>query len=533
MLFFWEFIVLTCSGTGFFRLFFVSCPTNFTVVITVENIILIGSLLLIASILAKKLSTRIAVPALIIFLIVGMLAGAEGILGIDFQNYELAQFVGVIALNFILFNGGLSTNWKSVKPILAQGIVLSTFGVFLTALTLGAFIWWISDYYIEGGLGIFEALLLGSIVSSTDAAAVFSILRSKGLGLKANLKPTLELESGSNDPMAYFLTLAFITFVQSPDQSLWAILPFFFKQIGIGVICGIAFSWLGKELINRINIDFDGLYPVLTIGIMYFVFSATDSIGGNGFLAVYLSGLYLGNKNIVRKYTILDWFDGMSWLMQIVLFLILGLLVTPSHLLPIIGLGLLVSAFLIICARPISVLLCLIPFKMSMPRRLYISWVGLRGAVPIVFATYPLIAGVPHADIYFNVVFFVSLTSVLLQGSTIPVVAKWLHMSLPTGNKTKSPVDVLRTEGGHTFLREINIPEDNSTVGKQVKELEFPEKGIIAMISRNNEFITPNGTTVIKPNDMLIVLYENPKILDDIYSQLGLNRWQEEQKEEI
>lgn len=501
-------------------------------VITVENIILIGSALLIISILAKKFSRRISVPALIIFLVVGMLAGQEGILKIDFHNYEIAQFVGVIALNFILFNGGLSTNWKSVQPILSQGLILSTIGVFLTAISLGLFVWWISDYYIEGGLGLFESLLLGSIVSSTDAAAVFSILRSKGLSLKANLKPTLELESGSNDPMAYFLTVAFIGFVQNPDQSLWSILPFFFKQIGIGAICGIIFAWLGKKLINYIDIDFDGLYPVLTIGIMYFVFSATDFVGGNGFLAVYLSGLYLGNSKIVRKHTILDWFDGMSWLMQIILFLILGLLVTPSHLLPIIGFGLLISAFLIVLARPISVLISLIPFKMSMSRRVYISWVGLRGAVPIVFATYPLIAGLKHAEVFFNVVFFVSLTSVLLQGSTIPIVAKWLNMSLPFGQKTRSPVDYLRTEGGHTFLREIMINEDNETVGKKVQELGFPDKGIIAMISRNNEFITPKGTTVIEPNDMLIVLYENPDILDDVYSQLGLNRWFEEQKTE-
>lgn len=499
--------------------------------VTVENIILIGSILLICSILAKKLSRRIAIPALIIFLGVGMLAGAEGILGIDFESYEISQFVGVVALNFILFNGGLSTSWKSVKPILGQGIILSTIGVLLTALSLGTFIWWLSDFYIDGGLTIYESLLLGSIVSSTDAAAVFSILRSKGLSLKQNLKPTLELESGSNDPMAYFLTIAFIGFVQNPDQSLLNIIPFFFQQIGIGAICGIAFSYLGKELINRIKIDFDGLYPVLTIGIMYFVFSATDAIGGNGFLAVYLSGLYLGNKNIVKKRTILDMFDGMSWLMQILLFLILGLLVTPSHLIPILGFGLLVSGFLIFGARPIGVLLCLIPFKMSWNRRAYISWVGLRGAVPIVFATYPLIAGVEHADVFFNVVFFVSLTSVLLQGSTIPIVAKWLNMSLPIEEKPISPVDVLRTEGGHTFLREIVIPHDNPTVGKQVMDLQFPEKGIIAMISRNNEFITPNGTTVIKPKDMLIVLYENDETLTEVYNQLGLDQLEEELKD--
>src|SRR5690625_4324395 len=306
-------------------------------VLPVENIILIGSFLIIISILAKKISTQLSVPALIIFLGVGMLAGSEGILKIDFEHYEAAQFIGVIALNFILFNGGLSTKWKSVKPILWQGIVLSTFGVFFTAIILGLFIWWLSGFYIDGGLSLFEALLLGSIVSSTDAAAVFSILRSKSLLLKQNLKPTLELESGSNDPMAYFLTIAFIGFVQHPDQSLWTILPFFFQQIGIGAVCGLAFSWVAKKIINSINIEYGGLYSVLTIGVMYFVFSATDAIGGNGFLAVYLSGLYLGNQRLANKHTILSMFDGMAWLMQIVLFITLGLLVNPSNLLPVMG----------------------------------------------------------------------------------------------------------------------------------------------------------------------------------------------------
>lgn len=500
-------------------------------ILTVENIILIGSALLIISILAKKLSTRISVPALIIFLAVGMLAGSEGVFGIEFESYEIAQFIGVIALNFILFNGGLSTRWKSVKPILGQGLVLSTLGVFLTALSLGLFIWWLSGTFLEEELSIFESLLLGSIVSSTDAAAVFSVLRSKGLSLKSQIKPTLELESGSNDPMAYFLTIAFIGFVQNPDQSMWSIVPFFFQQIGIGAISGIALSWLGMKLINRIDIDFDSLYPVLTIGIMYFVFSATDFIGGNGFLAVYLSGLYLGNKKIVKKRTILDLFDGMSWLMQITLFLTLGLLITPSHLIPIIGFGLLVSAFLMLGARPIGVLLCLLPFRMSPARRAYISWVGLRGAVPIVFATYPLIAGLEHAEVFFNIVFFVSLTSVLIQGSTIPIVARWLNLSLPVADKQRSPVDVLYTEGAHTLLREVIIREDNPTVGKLVMDLNFPQKGIIAMISRNDQFITPSGDTRIEPNDMLIILYENEEILDEIYPILSLDRWEEEEKE--
>ena len=500
-------------------------------VLTVENIILIGSILLIASILAKKVSTRLSVPTLIIFLVVGMLAGSDGVLGIEFENYNTAQFIGVVALNFILFNGGLSTSWKSVKPILWQGAILSTLGVFLTAIVLGTFIWWLSDFYIEGGLSIFEALLLGSIVSSTDAAAVFSILRAKGLSLKHHLKPTLELESGSNDPMAYFLTIALIGFVQNPDQSLWTIVPFFFQQIGIGVICGLLFAYLTKVLINKLNLGFEGIYPVLTIGAMFFVFSATEAIGGNGFLAVYLAGLYLGNQNLTNKRTITSMFDGLAWLMQIVLFITLGLLVNPSGLLPILGFGMLISAFLIIAARPISVFISLMPFKMPVQRRLYISWVGLRGAVPIVFATYPLIAGLDHALLFFNVVFFVSVTSVLLQGSTIPIVARWLNMSSPVEDKTKSPIDIILTEGANSFLREIVVPEGNIAVGKKIMSLAFPEKGIIAMISRNNEFITPKGTTVIEPNDMLIVLYEKDEILDEVYDLLELDREFEEAKE--
>lgn len=501
-------------------------------VLTVENIILVGSILLVVSILIKKLSTRLlSVPSLIIFLGIGMLAGTEGILGIHFDNYKDAQFIGIIALNFILFNGGLSTNWKSVKPILAQGVMLSTLGVFLTAISLGVFIWWVSDYFLPGGLTIFESLLLGSIVSSTDAAAVFSILRSKSLSLKYKIKPTLELESGSNDPMAYFLTIAFIGFVQHPDQTMWSIIPFFFQQIGIGILCGMAFSWMAKNIINKINISFDGLYPVLAIGIMYFVFSATEFIGGNGFLAVYLSGLYLGNQPIAKKQTILNLFDGLTWLMQILLFIILGLLVTPSHVMAITGFGLLISAVLIIGARPIGVLLSLIPFKMPMARRLYISWVGLRGAVPIVFATYPLIAGLDHSETFFNIVFFVSLTSVLLQGGSIPIVAKWLGMSVPVKEKTKSPINLLQTEDVHTFLKEIIIPENNDTVGKQIADIKFPQKGIIAMISRNNEFVTPNGTTEIQPNDMLMVLYESSETLDEIYKQLGMDRKTEEDRE--
>ncbi|MEP6260892.1 MAG: potassium/proton antiporter [Gillisia sp.] len=491
-------------------------------IITTENILLIGSLLLLISILAGKTSYKFGVPTLILFLLVGILAGSEGIGKINFEDPQLAQFIGIVSLNFILFSGGLDTSWKSIKPVMWQGIALSTLGVLITAVSVGFFVSFITDFTI------YEGLLLGAIVSSTDAAAVFSILRSKNLGLKSNLRPTLELESGSNDPMAYFLTIAFLGLVMNPDQSIYSIIPFFLKQIIIGTALGFGFGKLSKIIINRIQLDFEGLYPVLVIALMFIVFSATDFLGGNGFLAVYLSAVYLGNQNIIHKRTIMKMFDGLAWLMQIVLFLTLGLLVFPSHVLPVVGIGIFVSVFLILIARPLSVFISLMFFKMKLRRRFYISWVGLRGAVPIVFATYPLLAGIDKADMIFNIVFFVSLSSVLVQGTTLSIVAKWLHVSLPGKVKPRSPVDTFLNEGAKSFLREIIIPEDNHIIGKRIVELKFPRKAIIAMISRNDKFITPIGSTEIEPNDMLIVLTEDQRTLVEVYESLHLNMELEE-----
>lgn len=484
--------------------------------ITTENVLLIGSLLLLISILAGKTSYKFGVPTLILFLSVGMLAGSEGIGKIEFDDPQLAQFVGIVSLNFILFSGGLDTNWRSIKPILWHGISLSTLGVLLTAVSVGTFVWAITDF------SIYEGLLLGAIVSSTDAAAVFSILRSKNMALKANLRPTLELESGSNDPMAYFLTIAFLGLVVNQDQSLLSIVPLFLKQILIGAAMGFLIGKLSKMIINRITLDFEGLYPVLAIALMFLSFSATDRLGGNGFLAVYLAGVYLGNQDLIHKRTIMRFFDGVAWLMQIVLFLTLGLLVFPSQILPVVGLGILVSVFLIFVARPIGVFLSLSFFKMKMRRRWYISWVGLRGAVPIVFATYPLLAGIEKANMIFNIVFFVSLTSVLVQGTTLSKVAHWLHVALPKKAKRISPVDAFLADGTKSLIKEITIPPDNFSVGKRIVDLHFPKNAIIAMISRNGQFLTPNGATEIAEDDTLIVLMENQRNVAAVYNSLHL-----------
>lgn len=325
--------------------------------LTIENILLIGSILLFVSIIVGKTSYKFGVPTLLLFLAIGMLAGSEGIGGIRFDNPKTAQFIGIVSLNFILFSGGFSTNWASVKPILKEGLVLSTIGVLLTALSLGAFVWLVTDFTI------YESMLLGSIVSSTDVAAVFSILRSKSLALKDNLRPTLELESGSNDPMAYVLTIVFLTLVINQDQSIVTVIPLFLQQMILGGLSGFASGKLSKFIINRIKLDFEGLYPVLAIALMFIVFSATDFVGGNGFLAIYICAVYLGNQDLIHKRTILKMYDGLAWLMQIVLFLTLGLLVFPSRIFPYIEIGLIISLFLIIVSRPLSVFLSLMFLK--------------------------------------------------------------------------------------------------------------------------------------------------------------------------
>jgi cell volume regulation protein A len=314
------------------------------------------------------------------------------------------------------------------------------------------------------------------------------------------------LESGSNDPMAYVLTIAFLTLVVNQDQSFLSIIPMFFQQMIIGGLAGFGFGKLSKFIINRIKLDFEGLYPVLAIALMFITFSATDFVGGNGFLAIYICAVYLGNQELIHKKTILKMFDGLAWLMQIVLFLTLGLLVFPSQVMPYMGIGLLISLFLIMVARPVGVFLSLVFFKMKMRRRLYISWVGLRGAVPIVFATYPLLAGIDKANMIFNVVFFISVTSVLIQGTTLSIVAKWLHVAIPEKAKPKSEVDKLILDLPKSTLQEIEILPGYFAVNKRIVDLNFPHSAFIAMIKRDGVYIRPGGSTEIEAQDVLMVL---------------------------
>lgn len=492
--------------------------------LTTENILLVGSILLFISLLAGKTSARFGVPVLIFFLAIGMLAGSDGIGGIYFDNPKTAQFIGIIALNFILFSGGFDTNWQSIKPIAWQGLTLSTLGVFITAFSVGIFVWAVTDFTI------YEGLLLGSIVSATDSAAVFSILRTKNLALKGQLRPILELESGSNDPMAYILTIAFTGLVVNQDASLLSVIPFFFKQLIIGGIFGLLVGKLGQVMINKIRMDFEGLYIVLVIAVMFFSFSATDFLGGNGFLAVYVCALYLGNQELIHKKKIIKSFDSFAWLMQIVLFLTLGLLVFPSQIIPVIGVGLIISAFLIVIARPLSVFICLIPFKVQNRSKWLISWVGLRGAVPIVFATYPLIAGADKAHMIFNIVFFISLTSVLIQGTSLPLVAKWLRLTLPEKVKQRTQTDIELADSIKSEFTEIIIPGQSIAIGKQIVMLAFPKTTLISIIQRNGKYITPNGSTVLESGDKLYILSEHENDIDRIYHCLGMERNDTEEK---
>jgi cell volume regulation protein A len=480
------------------------------------NILLIGSVLLLISIVAGKTIRRFGVPTLIFFLIVGMLAGSEGIGGIYFDNAALAQFIGIVALNFILFSGGLDTNWQSIKPVLWRGIALSTVGVFLTALSVGIFVHFVFEFTL------IEGTLLGAVVSATDAAAVFSILRSKGIGLKGHLQPVLELESGSNDPMAYFLTISLTSIVASGQTHFGELIPHFFKEFILGGSIGFAMGKGSVWLINNIKLETEGLYPVLTLGLAIFTYSFTDFIGGNGFLAIYLCAVIMGNSNMVKKRSLIKFYDGQAWLMQIILFLTLGLLVFPSRIVPLVGMGLLISAFLIFVARPIGVFAAFAFFKSNLRSKLLISWVGLRGSVPIVFATYPLLAGIDKADLIFNLVFFISLTSVILQGTTLSYVAGLLHVSVPATVKRKIGFDFEAGDAIKSELQEIILPETSKAAGKRVVELHLPPAVTILAIKRGDVFIAPNGSTKLMQGDILHVLAEDSYSLQTFKNALDI-----------
>ncbi len=479
---------------------------------TAENILLIGSILLFVSIIVGKTGYRFGVPALLLFLVVGMIFGSDG-LGLQFHNAKEAQFIGMVALSIILFSGGMDTKFTEIKPILASGIILSTVGVLLTALFTGLFIWWLAGMsWTNIHLPLITSLLLASTMSSTDSASVFAILRSQKMNLKHNLRPMLELESGSNDPMAYMLTIVLIQFIQSSGMGLPHILGSFAVQFIVGAAAGYLLGKLAIVMLNRLNIDNQALYPILLLSFVFFTFSVTDLLRGNGYLAVYIAGMMVGNNKIMHRKDIYTFMDGLTWLFQIIMFLCLGLLVNPHEMLEVAAVALLIGIFMIVIGRPLSVFLCLLPFgkKITFKSRLFVSWVGLRGAVPIIFATYPVVANVPGAHVIFNIVFFITIVSLVIQGTTVSWVARLLGLSTPL-EKTGNDFGVELPEEIDSDLRDMTVTQELLDRGDTLKDMNLPQGTLVMIVKRGDEYLIPNGTLKLHVGDKLLLISEKNK----------------------
>lgn len=486
-----------------------------------ENVVLVGALLLFVAVMAGKVAYRFGAPALLLFLGVGMLFGLNFI---SYRSVEMTQFVGMIALCIILFTGGMNTKFSEIKPIIGPGVVLATVGVVMTAFVLAGFVWLVAPWLgIEIPFAL--ALLLASTMSSTDSASVFSILRSKKQGLKQNLRPLLELESGSNDPMAYMMTILLISVVSNTSSGvgLGMSVVFFVVQMVVGALSGYLIGRLAVWTINRIKLANHSLYSVLLLAFIFFSFAFTDLIKGNGYLAVYLSGLVIGNHKLEQKRPLTVFFDGFTWLMQIVMFLTLGLFVNSNELLEprVLILGGLVGAFMILVARPLTVFTCLLPFrKFTTKARLYVSWVGLRGAVPILFAIYPLMAHVENAGLLFNVVFLGTIISLLVQGTTVSGMANLLGLAY---EERESAFSVDMHQDMKSALTEVEVNETMLESGHTLKDITLPENTLVMMVCRDGEYFVPQGKTELKLGDKLLVISDRSEELATTYKDMGID----------
>mgnify|MGYP000382644850 FL=1 len=479
-------------------------------IFTAENILLIGSVLIFSSILISKTGYRFGIPTLLLFLLVGMFFGSDG-LGLQFNSAEDAQFIGMMALSIILFSGGMDTKYQDIKPVLTPGIILSTVGVLLTTLLTGSFIFLLSEWNrtnIE--LTLMASLLLAATMSSTDSASVFSLLRSQKMNLKENLRPMLELESGSNDPMAYMLTIVLIQIITSGSELNLALLgKDLLVQFLIGGSVGYAFGRFAVWLVNRIGLSNSSLYPILLLSLVFATFTITDLLKGNGYLAVYIAGVIVGNARLVYRKEINTFMNGLTWLFQIIMFLTLGLLVNPHEMLDVAVVALLIGLFMIFIARPVSVFACLLPFRhISNKARVFISWVGLRGAVPIIFATYPVIAHIEGSQQLFNTVFFITLLSLVVQGMSISSVARWLHLDLPE-EKEGNEFGVELPDEIDSKLNDITLTDEMLTHGNRLKDMNIPKGTLVMLVKRGNEFIIPNGQVELQTGDKLLFISEN------------------------
>ena len=491
--------------------------------IMTENILLVWALLLFVAVVAGKLAYKFGAPALLLFLGVGMIFGWNFI---SFESFEFTQFIGMLALCIILFSGGMDTKFNEIRPIIAPGITLATMGVVMTACLLGGFIYFFSSW-VGLAMSFPVALLLAATMSSTDSASVFSILRSKKQGLTQNLRPLLELESGSNDPMAYMLTIVLVAAVSTTGESatVGESIVRFFVQMMVGCALGYGIGRLAVLAINRINIKNNpSLYSVLLLAFVFFSFSFTNLVWGNGYLAVYITGLVVGNHKLAHRSNLSTFFDGFTWLAQIVLFLTIGLLVNLDELLrpEILLLGGAVAVFMIVIARPISVFTCLAPFRrFTTKARLYISWVGLRGAVPIIFATYPIVEGIEGGTLIFNVVFMGTLISLLVQGTTVSAMANWLGLAY----EEKEPLfKVGIPDSIKSNFSELIVTDSMLTQGCSLRDIDIPDNTLVVMISRNDSYFVPRGNTELMVDDRLLVVSDrSDEELQQMYTDLGIH----------
>lgn len=466
----------------------------------VDQIILLAAVLILLGVISSKLSARLGLPVLVLFLLVGMLAGEDGPGGIFFDNAEAAHSLGTLALAVILFDGGLQTPFKAIKQVWKPASALATFGVLITGIVTG----YAAAYILK--LPLLQGMLLGAIVGSTDAAAVFSLLRNAGIHLNSKLKATLEIESASNDPMAIFLTIGLLEVLVNDLKPGTGLLVMFISQMGLGAVVGLTVGWLSVKLINGIHLVSAGLYPVLVAACGMLSFGITANIGGSGFLAVFITGVVIGNSRFVFQRSTFLFHDGLAWLSQITMFVVLGLLITPTSLLDVWFEGLLIALVLIFVARPLAVIPVLAIFGFNLREIALVSWVGLRGSVPIILAIFPLIFGLPGAALIFNVVFFVVLISATLQGSSLAWMAKKLKLTLAPPVTPAATLEITALGEVDADIVEYSLGQTSPAVGRRISHLALPEHAVIAMISRDKKVIAPRGSTLLLAEDQIFIV---------------------------